>query len=254
MQSWRSDKNGRPIIPDAPEMPLVAGYAFGYRDSAFWGMVALQARCKNPVKHFTGRIMSVYPTSTLYFLTQYAYDKAPLFAEAADKRLLIAKMLETKKVFHLDIAAYVILDNHMHWLISSPQSNGVTAVINHFRGAVQRDWRKAMPEREEAKIWSSASRLTTLHGSVELRNHMDFIHYDAVRHGLVSRATDYPWSSLPLRVEQGRYPERWGEVAPPAAVARVVSAYKHRASSLSSNGIFDETLDETHVETPLQEA
>ena len=168
--------------------------------------------------------MSFDPTKNLYYLTQYAHENAPLFANSADKRLLIAKMLETKNVFRLDIAAYVILDDHLHWLIASPLSNSATAVINYFRAAVQRDWRKTMPDRSEVKIWSGVSRISNLNGSVELRNHMDFIHYDAVRHGHVQYAAEYPWSSLPSRVAQGRYPEHWAENAPPAAIARVLSA------------------------------
>ncbi len=60
-----------------------------------------------------------------------------------------------------------------------------------------------------------------LHGAMQARAHLDFIHYEPVMHGLVERAVDYDWSSFPIRVAQGHFPENWAALAPPASIARV---------------------------------
>jgi len=39
----------------------------------------------------------------------------------------------------------------------------------------------------------------------DLQSHIDYIHYNPVKHGLVERVDDWPWSTYPKYVESGRY-------------------------------------------------
>jgi putative transposase len=43
---------------------------------------------------------------------------------------------------------------------------------------------------------------------------LDYIHWNPVRHGLVPRVLDYPWSSFHEWVELGEYDLDWGEGEP----------------------------------------
>jgi putative transposase len=45
----------------------------------------------------------------------------------------------------------------------------------------------------------------------DFENHMNYIHYNPVKHGLVERARDWPWTSLHRLMEVGKYPSDWGE-------------------------------------------
>jgi len=47
----------------------------------------------------------------------------------------------------------------------------------------------------------------------DLENHTDYIHFNPVKHGLVKRAMDYPYSSFRIFVEKEIYPENWGSLA-----------------------------------------
>jgi putative transposase len=40
---------------------------------------------------------------------------------------------------------------------------------------------------------------------------MDYLHYNPVKHGLVSRVKDWEWSTFHRLVSQGVYQEDWGE-------------------------------------------
>lgn len=156
------------------------------------------------------------------FVSLYTQGRSPLLQDRGAKKLVLARLLETKQRFRLHVAGYVLLDDHMHWLFSEPDGGEGSAIINFLRAGVQNDWRKLTPGREDAQVWEHGARLQVVRGKAELRHHMDFIHYDPVRHGLVERATDYTWSSLPARVAEGYYPDDWAVEAPPAGVARVV--------------------------------
>ena len=40
--------------------------------------------------------------------------------------------------------------------------------------------------------------------------HMDYLHYNPVKHGLVKKVVDWPYSSFHRYVKQGVYMEDWG--------------------------------------------
>jgi len=44
----------------------------------------------------------------------------------------------------------------------------------------------------------------------DLAQHVDYIHYNPVKHGLVKQVKDWPWSSFHRYVQQGLLPEDWG--------------------------------------------
>jgi putative transposase len=46
------------------------------------------------------------------------------------------------------------------------------------------------------------------------RRHMDYLHYNPVKHGLVSRVSLWPWSSFQRAVAAGRYTPDWGSAVP----------------------------------------
>jgi putative transposase len=158
------------------------------------------------------------------FVSLCTRHREPLLKGEDAKRLFLEKLAHTKKLFHLVIAAYVVLDDHVHLLFTSPPGNECSAIVNSLRAAFQRELRKggAPAGDTQTQVWEHGFKMRTLVSKEALRDHMDFIHYDPVRHGVVERAADYRWSSLSKRMAEGYYPHDWAELAPPAGVARVL--------------------------------
>jgi len=145
-------------------------------------------------------------------------------AKGPIKQLLLDRFMETKKRFGLVVAGYVLLDDHAHFLFCIPAELECTAVMNDMRAGFLRTWRKTMPllaRDDDQTFWEHGIEYRYAHTREDLRAYLDFIHYDPVRHGLVSRPADYLWSSLPARIEQGHYSSYWGVMGPPASIARV---------------------------------
>ncbi|MDP2431738.1 MAG: transposase [Pseudomonadota bacterium] len=173
--------------------------------------------------------MSASRFSPYQFVTLRTFGRAPLLAQASMKKLLLNSFMETKKRFKLAVAGYVVLDDHAHFLFNLPAEYEYSAVMNDLRAGFQRAWRKSTPllERDAPNItpfWEHAIEYRGANSTDDLRAYLDFIHYDPVRHGLITRAAEYPWSSLPARIAQGHYPETWAEIGPPAAISRVARA------------------------------
>ena len=56
----------------------------------------------------------------------------------------------------------------------------------------------------QPKFWEH-----TLEDEDDFQRHFDYVHYNPVKHGLVARPRDWPWSSLHRWVRRGVYPDDW---------------------------------------------
>lgn len=156
-----------------------------------------------------------------YFVTLECFRRQPLLARPQLKQMLVDAMLKTKAQFGLHLVAYVVLDDHAHLLFVTPIAADCLAPMNYLRARLTRLWREHDMRLDEAQLWNHGIRSRRLSDPDAVRAHLDYIHYDPVRHGVCERAFDYPWSSLPARVEQGFYPEDWALLGPPASLRRV---------------------------------
>lgn len=161
---------------------------------------------------------------TFQFVSLYTHAQAPLLAGDEAKHLLLAKLQEAKTRLGIYIAGYVLLDDHMHFLYACEQQHDCSEVVKLLCGEFVRAWRRMGRLHNGTPFWNPRIKAYAVSQGDELRIHLNFIHYDAVRHGLVNRAAAYAWSSLPARVHQGHYPDDWALRAPPAGVAKVARA------------------------------
>jgi REP-associated tyrosine transposase len=59
-------------------------------------------------------------------------------------------------------------------------------------------------------VWQRRFWEHTIRDETDLENHFDYIHYNPVKHGLVQRPCDWPWSSFHRWVRAGHYQPNWG--------------------------------------------
>jgi len=155
------------------------------------------------------------------FATLHTVNNGPLLAADAVKDAFLTALTDTRNEFRLVIGAYVILDNHVHILYGLPYDHSNIPALNHLRGNFVRIWRKSGTSTDDVRVWSRHAESRAISNSRDLRAHLDYIHSDPVTHGIVKRAADYPWSSLPARIAQGHYPHEWARLGPPAGLAQI---------------------------------
>ena len=163
-------------------------------------------------------IMHCDSSATFDFLTLRCLNFRNPWKEPASKRRLLGKLKAAKKRLGLSVAAYVVLDDHAHFLLRAQAGQGGTKLLDELRSGFCDDC-QLVTSSSDTPLADLEHR--ALVGSLQARAHLDFIHYEPVMYGLVDRAVDYDWSSFPVRVAQGHYPENWAMLAPPASIARV---------------------------------
>jgi putative transposase len=61
----------------------------------------------------------------------------------------------------------------------------------------------------ERGIWQRRYWEHTLRDELDFERHVDYIHFNPVKHGHVSRVCDWPYSTFHQMVKLGIYPEDW---------------------------------------------
>jgi putative transposase len=131
--------------------------------------------------------------------------------------LLRATVRETRrgKPFHID--AWVVLPDHLHCMWTLPPgdddfSNRWKAIkIRFVRELPWLERRSAVRvSRGERGIWQRRFWEHTIRDDVDYARHMDYIHYNPVKHGHVRVASDWPYSTFHYCVRAGLYPPDWG--------------------------------------------
>jgi putative transposase len=120
--------------------------------------------------------------------------------------------------------AICVLPDHLHAIWALPQGNGD---FSRRWSRIKHDFSCGLPgdpnrspgkvAKREKGIWQRRYWEHALRDDADLSRHIDYIHFNPVKHGLVSRACDWPHSSFHRYVAWGCLPIDWGGDVRPAA-------------------------------------
>ena len=70
----------------------------------------------------------------------------------------------------------------------------------------------------EYTLWQRRFCEHTIRNETDFERHVDYVHFNPVKHKLVSRVRDWPYSSFHLFVKRGTLPADWaGDTVEPKA-------------------------------------
>ncbi len=116
-----------------------------------------------------------------------------------------------------DINAMVIMPDHLHCIWTLPTDDSDFSVRwnllkGHFSRAIPNEEvvSDSREQRRERGIWQRRFWAHLITDQEDFNNHVDYVHWNPVKHGLVSRVVDWPHSSFHRFVENDVYSENWG--------------------------------------------
>lgn len=136
-----------------------------------------------------------------YFFTVTLHDRRQRYlTDHVDLLREAFRVVMVRKPYTID--AIVVLPEHLHCIWTLPAGDDDyparwQAIKAHFVRALAKRGITA-PTRADggAGIWQRRYWEHTLRDDEDVANHMQYIHYNPVKHGLVERAEDWPYSSL----------------------------------------------------------
>jgi len=119
--------------------------------------------------------------------------------------------------YPFETIAICILPDHMHAVWSLPQGDANFPLRwNQIKRSFSRDLDSAASRsisksaKREKGIWQRRYWEHAIRDDDDLMRHIDYIHFNPVKHGHVSRVCDWPHSSFHRYVARGLLPLDWG--------------------------------------------
>ena len=142
-----------------------------------------------------------------FFFTVVTYRRRPIFQAAENRRRLSKTIMEVQSVLPFNIDGWVLLPVHLHCIWTLPEGDadfskrwGLIKV--KFSSQINQPWRPVWQNR----FWEHLIR-----NEQDFQKHLDYIHYNQVKHGLVTNPGDWPATTFHRYVKAGLYPANWGE-------------------------------------------
>jgi putative transposase len=130
---------------------------------------------------------------------------------------LWTSIAKVKQNYPFMIHAWVVLPDHFHCVIELPEGDADFATRLRL---IKVGFSKALPKTEfrsdvrnargERGIWQRRFWEHLIKSDKDYQAHVDYVHINPVKHGLVNQVKDWPYSTFHKLVEQGVYPENWG--------------------------------------------
>ena len=156
-----------------------------------------------------------------YFFTVVTAGRAPLFRKEAARRLLGGVIREKQQEVPFEIVAIVLLPDHLHTIWTLPRgdtdySGRWKAIKAEFTSTWLALDRGEQPvtggyrRQRRRGIWQPRFMEHTIRDEEDHHHHIDYIHYNPVKHGYARCPKDWRWSSFHRYVRSGDYAENWG--------------------------------------------
>ena len=151
-----------------------------------------------------------------FFFTVAIRDRSDdLLVREIDRLRDSYRMVQERRPF--ETIAICILPDHLHALWTLPDDdadfstrwNLIKGSSPHGYGGVSRGPTRRIAKRKKG-LWQRRYWEHAIRDELDLARHIDYIHFNPVRHKLVPRARDWPHSSFHRYVARGDLPEDWG--------------------------------------------
>ncbi|CAN5459848.1 transposase [soil metagenome] len=156
-----------------------------------------------------------------YFFTVVSYNRQKIFCYDKNPYLLKESLLAVKRRHPFTIDAFILMPDHLHciWTLPSGDSDYSLRWML-IKGLFSRQCKKLNTgtpnnriKKREQSVWQRRFWEHQIRNDKDFMQHMDYIHYNPVKHGLVKSAKEWPYSSLHRYIVAGIYPESWGRDA-----------------------------------------
>lgn len=154
----------------------------------------------------------------LYFFTLVTNQRQPLLTCPDVHQQLRAAIVHTRVRYPFVIHGWVLLPDHLHCVWQLPTNDhdfGRRWSIIKRRVSQNCTGTRLLScsrqARGELGLWQRRFWKHRIRDEEDYRRHMDYLHWNPVKHGLVDRVADWPWSSFHRLVREGVYPNDWGD-------------------------------------------
>ena len=163
-----------------------------------------------------------------YFVTASTYLKRHHFRSAERMEVLHRGLLAVAAEYGWQLISWAVFSNHYHFVARTPDATHLSAMLGKLHEKTAK-WVNRLDAQPGRQVWHNY-RETHLTIDTSYFARLSYTHQNAVRHGLVPVANQYPWCSA-----------AWFERV--ASAAHVKTAYGFKTDRLHVPDDFDPSPD-----------
>ena len=154
------------------------------------------------------------PGGTYFFTLTLKNRNSQLLISHID--LLGESFRRIKEKYPFSTEAIVVLPDHVHAVWKLPDNDFNYSIRWHqiksyfTKGLIKEDVEITKDQRGEYHLWQRRFWEHRIRDESDLQAHIDYIHFNPVKHGYVSSAKEWPYSSFHRYVQKGVLQEHWG--------------------------------------------
>ena len=161
----------------------------------------------------------IYVPGGTYFFTIVTYQRQPIFANHENPYLLRKPIAIVKQEMPFDILAAVVSPDHLHFIWQLPTGDSAYSKRIGKMKVLFTQSNPKNPHKEnsisrikhrESNIWQRRFWEHTIKDEEDLENYLNYIHYNPVKHNLVSCPHLWEYSSFHSWVKNKRLDCNWG--------------------------------------------
>lgn len=159
------------------------------------------------------------------FFTVVTYQRQSVFNNEIAWTILRNAIIKTRQTHPFEIFASVLMPNHLHciWILPPNDDDYPTRwrliKSRTTHELISAGWSDNSPGKSRSRtgektVWQRRYRERVLKNELNVKRHLDYLHYNPVKHGLAKQAAEWPYSSFKKFVELGEYALDWGAEVP----------------------------------------
>ena len=162
-------------------------------------------------------------TGATYFFTLVTYRRQTILCDTQVREALREAIVSVRKKRPFEIDAWVLLPDHLHCIWTLPPDD---ADYPKRWGMIKRqvsvrcreDYRRpewittSKRKNRESTLWQRRYWEHQIRDELDFEKHLDYIHYNPVKHGLCEHVSAWPYSTFHRYLTLGTYSIDWGGI------------------------------------------
>ena len=143
----------------------------------------------------------------IYFVTTHTYNFEPVFKNRKIADTLLNSLSKVQKLLLMPVYAYVILPHHLHLMFGTTEKFDLSYIMFRIKGFSSREINKI--RKTSGSVWQDRYQDHVIRNNNDFAKHIDYIHYNPVKHNLIEKPEDWKWSSYQNYLRKRYYEEGW---------------------------------------------
>jgi len=145
------------------------------------------------------RLVRIFPSSPVFFVTVCTYRRAPLLANAAVNASFVQFGKHAYTKYNIAVGRYVIMPDHVHLFVRGPDD----FELGRWMGALKQFLAKAVAcEKRPKPLWQRRFFDHVLRSDESYAQKWNYVRDNPVRAGLVPRAEDWPYAGQIILIDR----------------------------------------------------